>query len=270
MSKRKPKRKSNTETLSEYLHSVQSRPCAMCKTNFTPPLHPTAITTGENHKTHCAKCRRIVRDATMSLGPPLEEGQLTTGPGAPIRQVVFDLETFSLDRGWGVTMVASFLIHGDPAGPKRITISHRDSKAWKSGKRSEDRELAEEVFSILNSCHIAYAHNGERFDMRWLRTVALKYGLQMPRLKLIDPCQIAWKRYRLGRNSLEALADFLQLEQKKLHIAPDVWRWALMDNDAEAWALIIERCKSDVELLNAVASKVTGDIGLIDYQGSYR
>jgi DNA polymerase III epsilon subunit-like protein len=267
MAKRKAKA---SEVLSKYLHSVQSRPCVMCKSTFTPPLHATAISTDDNHKTHCAKCRRIIRDATMSIDPPLEEGTITAGPGAPMRQVVFDLETWGLDRGWGVTMVASFLIHGGPEGTKRITISHRDSKAWKSGKRSEDRELAEEVFNILNTCHVAYAHNGERFDMRWLRTVALKYELQMPRLKLIDPCQIAWKRYRLGRNSLESLADFLQLEQKKLHIPPDVWRWALMDNDDNAWALIIERCKSDVELLNAVASRVTGDVGMVDFQGSYR
>lgn len=132
--------------------------------------------------------------------------------------------------------------------------------------------MAEEVFRIFSSVPgcIAYAHNGDRFDIPWLRTVALKYGLQMPRVKLIDPCQIAWKRYRLGRNSLEAVAQFLGLEQSKLHLSPQTWRAALMDDDGDAWKLLTDRCESDVDLLNSVASRVTGDIGLVDFSGSWR
>lgn len=250
--------------------SYLPKPCIVCQKMFTPPRGAGALSTGENHETHCPGCRRVIKDATLHLDSPSEGPLLHEGPGAPLRQIIFDLETWGLDRGWGVTLVASFLIHGESDGPKRITLKHRDSQAWKSGKRSDDREMAEEVFKILNRGGIAYAHNGDRFDIPWLRTVGLKYGLQMPRIKLIDPCQIAWKRYRTGRNSLEALAQFLGLEQSKLHISPDVWRGALMDDDTACWDLLVERCASDVDLLNAVASKVTGDIGLIDYSGSWR
>jgi DNA polymerase III epsilon subunit-like protein len=250
--------------------SFQAKPCQVCGRQFTPPRGATVLSTDDNHTKLCAECRRAVRDATLNLTHPSEGPVLHDGPGAPMRQVVFDLETWGLDRGWGVTLVAAFLIHGEPEGPKRITLKHRDSVAWKAGKRSDDREIAEEVFRILGRCHIAYAHNGDRFDIKWLRTVALKYGLQMPRLKLVDPCAIAWKRYLLGRNSLEAVADFLGIPQKKLHIPPDVWRGALMDDDDECWRLVVERGSSDVDILNAVASAVTGDVGLVDYQGSWR
>lgn len=250
--------------------SYQAKPCQSCAKMFTPPRNPTVLSTGDNHGKLCAECRRAVKDATQHLDSPSEGPVLHEGLGAPMRQVVFDLETWGLDRGWGVTLVASFLIHGGSEGPKRITLSHRDSEAWKAGKRSDDHALAEEVFRILSSCHIAYAHNGDRFDIPWLRTVALKYGLQMPRIKLVDPCQIAWKRYRIGRNSLECVADFLGLKQSKLHLAPEIWRGALMDDDDECWSKLLERCVSDVDLLNAVASSVTGDVGLVDYQGSWR
>jgi DNA polymerase III epsilon subunit-like protein len=250
--------------------SFLPKPCIVCQRMFTPPRQAGALSTGENHATHCPQCRRVIKDATLHLDSPSEGPLLHDGPGAPLRQIVFDLETWGLDRGWGVTLVASFLIHGDPDGPKRITIKHRDSQAWKNGKRSDDREIAEEVFQILGKGGIAYAHNGDRFDIPWLRTVGLKYGLQMPRIKLIDPCQIAWKRYRLGRNSLEAVAQFLGLEQSKLHISPDIWRGALMDDDAACWDLLVERCISDVDLLNAVANRVTGDVGMIDFSGSWR
>lgn len=241
---------------------------------FTPPNGPTILSTGDNHRTHCARCRRAIKDATLNVDMPLDEGPLHAGPGAPMRQVVFDLETWGLDRGWGVTLVACFMIHGNPSGPKQITLKHRDSKAWKSGKRSDDREIAEEIFRILTPCHIAYAHNGDRFDVKWLRTVALKYGLQMPRIKLVDPCAIAWKRYLLGRNSLEAVADFLGISEEedgqKVHLSPDVWRGALMDDDDAAWNELVVRCKSDVEILNRISARVTGDVGLVDFQGSWR
>lgn len=254
-------------------HSFMPKPCRVCQKSFTPPRNPTVLSTGDNHTELCAECRRAVKDATLHLDSPSEGPVPHNGTGAPMRQIVFDLETWGLDRGWGVTLVASFLVHGGPEGPKRITLKHRDSAAWKAGKRSDDQEIAEDVFRIINgngSGAIAYAHNGDRFDIPWLRTVALKYGLQMPRIKLVDPCAIAWKRYRIGRNSLEAVADFLQLEQSKFHISPEVWRGALMDDADECWDLLVKRCVSDVDLLNEVASRVTGDIGMIDYQGSWR
>jgi DNA polymerase III epsilon subunit-like protein len=259
--------------------SFQPRQCRICVSTFTPPRNPGQLSTDNNQREVCPGCRRAVKDSTLSLASPGELPALHSGPGAPMRQVVFDLETWGLDRGWGVTLVASFLIHGDPEGPKKITLLHRDSAAWKAGKRSDDREIAEETFRILNRCHIAYAHNGDRFDIKWLRTVALKHELQMPRIKLVDPCSVAWKRYLLGRNSLDAVADFLGLSDKKdaagrplekMHIGPDVWRGALMDDNDECWRLLSERCVSDVVLLNEVAARVTGDVGMVDFQGSWR
>lgn len=260
----------SAEEAREFAQSYQSKPCRVCGAIFTPPRQPGALSTGDNHLTHCPSCRRAIKDASEAHEAPSEGPILHAGPGAPMRQVVFDLETWGLDRGWGVTLVASFLIHGDPEGPKRLTLTHRDSAEWKAGKRSDDHEIAGEVFRILSRCHIAYAHNGDRFDVKWLRTVALKYGLQMPRVKLVDPCAIAWKKYLLGRNSLEVVADFLGLEQSKMHIPADVWRGALMDDDATCWDLLRARCVSDVDLLNEVASRVTGDVGMVDYQGSWR
>jgi hypothetical protein len=166
-------------------------------------------------------------------------------------------------------MVASFMFHGDgPARKKTLTL--REFPAWAEGRRSDDRAFAEAIFDQLRGNHVAYAHNGERFDVRWLRTVAMKYDLDMPKLKLIDPAQIGWKKYLVGRNSLEALADFLELPYRKYHIPPQIWRAALLDNNEAAWTELIVRCESDVELLNAVAARVTKDIGLIDYQGSWR
>lgn len=187
-----------------------------------------------------------------------------------MRQIVFDWETWGLDRQWGVALVVSWLIHGGEKGPERGTLILRDYDTWRRGQRSIDRDLVADFLKVYGGCQIAYAHNGDRFDVKLMRTVALKYNLPMPRVKLVDPCAIAWKKYLLGRNSLDALASFLGLPQQKMHLPVDTWREALMDDDDEAWRLLVERCESDVDVLNAVAGKVTGDINMIDYSGSWR
>lgn len=253
--------------------SYRPRFCEICHTSFTPPHRATLLSTSDNHKRLCAACRRATLDAIESNPAPNDVATEHT-TSAPMKQVVFDLETWGLDRGWGVTMVASFLIHGYAAGTKKVTLTLRDYAPWKEGRRSDDSEMAVAIFDVLKGCHIAYAHNGERFDVRWLRTLALKYKLEMPRIKLVDPCMIAWRKYLLGRNSLEAVSDFLGLKdekgKEKLHISPDVWRHALMDDRDDAWASLVERCESDVDLLNEVAARVTGDVGMVDYTGSWR
>jgi len=246
-----------------------SRLCEVCLGAFTPPHRANKLSIDDNHERLCAKCRREAKRAQFLEPPPSEVAAPHWG-AAPMKQCVFDLETWGLDRAWGVTLVASFIIHGGENGPERKTLRLRDYDSWKSGKRSYDRGLAEDVFSILRQCHILYAHNGERFDIRWLRTVALKYGLELPRVKLVDPCSIAWKSYLLGRNSLEAVADFLELPQSKLHISPDVWRGAVLNDDDKAWDQLVARCESDVDLLNAISRRVTGDVGMVDFSGSFR
>jgi len=245
------------------------RNCVVCTNLFAPPHRGTSfLDTNGNSLTHCPACRRIVKSVVTGEGAQSDMPRLHAG-AAPLRQVVFDLETWGLDRGWGVTLVGSFLFHGE-GDPVKKTLLLRDFGAWKAGRRSDDREMVAAVFELLKGAHIAFAHNGERFDVRWLRTVALKYGLDMPKLKLVDPCQIAWKKYRLGRNSLEAIADFLELDQSKMHVSPETWRRALLNDDEESWKILAARCESDVSLLNEVASAVVGDVGMIDFQGSYR
>jgi len=244
------------------------RDCRVCQTTFTPPHRATPLSEGDNHLFLCPSCRRSVKSALAKEPAALEVPTTPYHAPAPLRQVVFDLETWGLDRGWGVTMVASFLFHGMDEPSHVETMTLRETTAWKQGRRSQDNELAVQIFAALQQCHIAYAHNGEFFDVRWLRTVALRYGLEMPRLKLIDPAAIARKKYLLGRNSLEALGDFLEIPHQKIHLSPDVWRGALLDDSEEAWGRLVERCESDVQMLNAIAGRVVGDVGMIDYAGS--
>lgn len=179
---------------------------------------------------------------------------------------MFDLETWGLDRGWGVTLVGSLMIHGD--GPTQFyTYDLTETSKWPD-KRSDDSELGAILLKHITGCHVAYAHNGKWFDIPWLNSVALKYKMPPLHIKLIDPVQVARNKYRIGNNSLGAVADFLGLDESKMPVSKEVWRGALLDNDKSCWAILRERCESDVRLLNDVAARISSDVGMVDYSGS--
>lgn len=225
--------------------------CAVCVKQFTAKY-------GEQR---CPECRRLA--LTNKAEPVVEDHYLAS----PLKQAVFDLETFALDRGWGVILMAVILVHGDGPEPKWYEFDLTQTSKWPN-IRSDDSELYAKIFDVLNGCHVGYAHNGAWFDIPYLNSVALKYGLPRLRMKLIDPVQIARRKYRIGSNSLSNVADFLGLPESKMHVGPDVWKNALLDNNPECWRILRERCRSDVRLLNMVSGRVTSDVGMVDYSGS--
>lgn len=243
------------------------RECEVCTKMFKPPHRKF----GEATK-RCRECIDLA-EAEPSLtykgykgGPNLPQAPVHT-LASPLKQAVFDLETFSLDRGWGVLMVGSILVHGEGPEPVWYNFDLTQSSTWPD-RRSEDGELAAKIIKVLSGCHVAFAHNGAQYDVPWLNSIALKYNLPPLNIKLIDPVQVARKKYRIGSNSLGSLANFLELDEEKMPVPPDTWRFALFNNDKRAWQTLRERCQSDVRLLNKVAAKVTRDVGMIDNQGS--
>lgn len=227
------------------------RYCEVCHSQFT----------SKDEEKRCPSCRKLAQ--SHHPVSPLEEHNLAP----PLKQAVFDLETFGgLDRGWGVLIAGCILIHGQGA-PQWLEFDLTQSKCWPD-KRSDDSELAAKIISELSECDVLYAHNGRNFDVPYLNTIALKFNLPRIRAKLVDPVQIARRNYRIGNNSLAAVTHFLGLPETKMSVAPDVWRYAVLDNDPVAWQTIRERCRSDVSILNAVAGRVTRDAGMIDQDGS--
>lgn len=243
-----------------------SRTCEVDGRRFVPP----AKNPGERR---CPECRRLAERAVVNPFEDYDGGAETpsapTHLAAPLKQAVFDLETFALDRGWGVLMVGSVIVYGS-GEPKQYTFDLTETDAWREGRRSDDRQLGARILKVLAGCHVLYAHNGLNFDIPWLNSIALKYGMPRINAKLVDPVQVARRKYRIGSNSLSNLASFLDLPEEKMPVPAEVWRRAIFDGDAESWRILRERCESDVRLLAMVAGRVTDDVGMIDRIGSFR
>lgn len=98
----------------------------------------------------------------------------------------------------------------------------------------------------------------------------MQYGVKpVLRLKkVIDPCQLAWKHMKLGRNSLAALIDYLQVPVKKTPIELHKWQLAALEGDLKAMQTIVTHCEYDVITLEKVYKKLKSLIDRIDNRGS--
>jgi DNA polymerase elongation subunit (family B) len=198
--------------------------------------------------------------------PRASEIELPAAP--PMKQAVFDIETFALDRAWGVVMAGCILVHGD-GPPKFYEFDLTQYPSWPE-KRSDDRLLVADILGVLEDCSILYAHNGNKFDIPYLNAAALKFDMPPLVRKLVDPVQIARNKLRLGSNSLAAIGKFLDIHEDKLNISFEVWKRALLDNDPESWSMLRKRNHSDVVLLNEISRRIAPFVGMIDFRGSFR
>lgn len=259
---------------------VQWRPgerkvCTICTREFTQ--------TEPNQGTHKACAGRVVRGIASNpreLHTPYKDAGYSPGKmvpkwrpvpqnvKSPLRVAVFDLETFALDRGWGVLLIGVIVVFGD-GDPKEYRFRLDQFDTYKRD-RSDDSEIAASIFSVLEDCHVWYAHNGKWFDQPYLNSIALKYGMPPVERKLRDPVQILRAKFRIGANSLEAATDFLGLEQSKMHVPAEVWRQAAFNGSKEHFDILEERCASDVYLLVELARRTEEWGGVIDYSGFFR
>ena len=76
----------------------------------------------------------------------------------------------------------------------------------KRTKREKELDKADEII----------AHNGDRFDIKWIRTRAVYHGLQMKHTyNSIDTLKVAKKYLNLPSNKLAEICSYYGLEAKR-------------------------------------------------------
>lgn len=119
-------------------------------------------------------------------------------------------------------------------------------------KSQSDKSLLEKFLPIANSASELVAHNGDKYDLAWLRTRCLFHKLPMfPTYTTIDTLKVARSKFRFNSNRLNYIATFLGLGQK-IKTEYNLWKDILLKNDAKAMDEMIKYCKRDVVLLEKV------------------
>ena len=121
---------------------------------------------------------------------------------------------------------------------------------WDS--KQNDKRMLQQFIEVANSANELVGHNGDKFDLAWIRTRCLFHGIEMfPDYVTIDTLKIARQKFRFNSNRLNYIADFLGIGQK-IKTEYSLWKDILLHKDKEAMAKMIKYCQKDVVLLEKV------------------
>jgi DNA polymerase elongation subunit (family B) len=129
---------------------------------------------------------------------------------------------------------------------------------WDS--KQSDKKMLEQFVKITNQADELVGHNGDRFDLSWIRTRCLFHKIQMfPNYTTIDTLKISRSKFKFNSNKLDYIAQFLGMG-KKIHTDFSLWTNILLNKDKVAMAKMIKYCKMDVILLEKVYKQLSSHI----------
>jgi len=84
-------------------------------------------------------------------------------------------------------------------------------------KNQNDKKLLEQFIKILNDANEIIGHNGDRFDLPWIRTRCLYHRIPIfPNYTTLDTLKNSRSKFKFNSNKLDYIASFLGLG-KKIH-----------------------------------------------------
>jgi uncharacterized protein YprB with RNaseH-like and TPR domain len=132
------------------------------------------------------------------------------------------------------------------------------SLQWDS--KQNDKTMLLKFVEVANTASELVGHNGDKFDLAWIRTRCLFHGIQMfPTYTTIDTLKIARSKFKFNSNRLNYIADFLGLGQK-IKTEFNLWKDILLHKDKVAMEAMIKYCKKDVVLLEKVFKHLNNHI----------
>jgi hypothetical protein len=198
----------------------------------------------------CKEALRQVRAETKE-----EEAKINTGEA---RVLIYDIET-SPNIGWFWRAGYKLNISPDNIIKERaiICVSYKwlgedqvYNLSW--DKNQDDKFLLEQFIEVLNEADLIVAHNGDNFDLKWLKTRALYHRLPMlPNYKQFDTLKLVKSKLNLNSNRLDYIAKFLGFEGKN-KTTIDLWIDIVYKKSQEAMNTMLEYCDEDVRQLEKV------------------
>ncbi|MGE3341515.1 MAG: ribonuclease H-like domain-containing protein [Candidatus Altimarinota bacterium] len=119
----------------------------------------------------------------------------------------------------------------------------------------DDKFVVQEFYKVLMEADVLVAHNGDKFDLPYIKTRMLFHGLPpLPPISTIDTYKIAKSQFMLNSNKLNYLGHLLKVG-KKIETSQGLWM-RVFQGDPKAVKEMVEYNKGDVELLERVFLKL--------------
>ncbi len=125
---------------------------------------------------------------------------------------------------------------------------------WGLTERS-DKKLLMKFSKEFNKADIVIGHNGDNFDIKWLKTRTAIHGLD-PLLNVasIDTLKLARSNFNYNSNKLDYLSQIMG-EGAKLSTGYNLWKQVMAGNKT-ALTTMVKYCNNDVILLRKIFVKL--------------
>lgn len=206
----------------------------------------------------CSSCHRWFSGIVAS--PNQVENKVSTHVPLVPKILVFDIEMLPLE-------VMTFHLYEQNINPKQVLRDGcmlswaakwlgdidivSDVLTSQEAKNKQDERIVKTLWAMLDAADIVIYHNGDKFDLPYLRGRLLKYQIPNPSyLKSVDTCKLARSQFRLSANSLDYLLQFLGHDGK---IATDITLWKrCLAGDLSALSEMDTYCRGDVWKLEEI------------------
>ena len=179
-----------------------------------------------------------------------------------IKRLYFDIETspcvgYFWRPGYKVNLSYENIIHDNKIICICYKWQHEDkvhSLTWDS--KQNDKKMLEKFIKVANKADELVGHNGDRFDLKWVKTRCLKHGIPaFPKYVTLDTLKAARGTFLFNSNRLDYIAQFLGVGQKTDTGGFQLWK-DVMSGDKDALAKMVHYCENDVVILQKVHEKM--------------
>lgn len=144
--------------------------------------------------------------------------------------LIWDIETTDLkaNKGHLLTVAAKWLDH-----PEIHTWRIDDHPQYRTTAKSfmNDKWIVEEVVAMIRSAAMLVHQFGDRFDLPFLNTRALFWGLDpAPQIRTVDTWKVMRSNLALTANRLKTGAAFLNDERHQKEESLDISDWMLAEH----------------------------------------
>lgn len=123
----------------------------------------------------------------------------------------------------------------------------------------DEKAVIKALVKMIKQADVVVGHNGDNFDMKWIRTRMVYHGLKpLPPVKQLDTLKMLKGQFRMHSNKLEFAATFLGCSPKKKHLkfpGHEMWTECTLGN-LEAWDEMEEYNIQDIVTLEEVYLKL--------------
>lgn len=124
-------------------------------------------------------------------------------------------------------------------------------------KNQDDKAMLEQFIQIANQADEIVAHNGDKFDLPWIRTRCLYHRIPMfPQYTTLDTLKGARSKFKFNSNRLDYIAKYLGVGGKT-STGFDLWKDAVLHNSKKALKDMVNYCKNDVVILEDVYNEMS-------------